>query len=36
MGWKVLELWEDDILQRPQFILDLAWERGEDVPERKV
>lgn len=35
MGWKVLELWEDDILSRPVFILDLAWEKSADVPERK-
>jgi very-short-patch-repair endonuclease len=35
MGWKVLELWEDDILERPLFVLDLAWEQSADVPERK-
>ena len=35
LGWKVLELWEDDLLTRPQFVLDLAWTQGADVPERK-
>lgn len=34
-GYKVLELWEDDLLERPDFVLNLAWERSQDVPERK-
>ena len=34
-GYKVLELWEDDLFQRPVFVLDLAWTQSADVPERK-
>ncbi|KKM17707.1 hypothetical protein LCGC14_1673040 [marine sediment metagenome] len=35
-GYKVIELWEDDLLVRPTFVLDLAWEQSAEVPERKV
>ena len=33
-GYTVLDLWEDDLLSRAQFVLDLAFERGVDVPTR--
>lgn len=33
-GLKVLLLWEDDLLTRPDFVLTLAWERSEDVVSR--
>lgn len=35
-GFKALELWEDDLLERPDFVLNLAWDRSEDVAERKI
>ena len=33
-GYAVLDLWEDDLLTRAQFVLDLAFDRGVDVPTR--
>ena len=33
-GMKVILLWEDDLLSRPDFVLSLAWERGESVRSR--
>ena len=33
-GYRVLDIWEDDLLTRPRFVLDLAFDRGIDVPTR--
>ena len=32
-GLTVLDLWESDLLTRPDFVLDLAWERSGQVPK---
>ncbi len=33
-GLKLIDLWEDDLLTRDRFVLNLAWERGASVPTR--
>ena len=33
-GIRVIDLWEDDLLSRAIFVLDLAWTRGVGVPTR--
>ena len=33
-GLKVIDLWEDDLLTRPDFVLNLAWEQSASVPTR--
>ena len=33
-GMKVIDLWEDDLLSRPDFVLNLAWDRGAGVKSR--
>ena len=30
-GVKVITLWEDDLLERPDYVLEAAWFRGEEV-----
>lgn len=34
-GYKVLELWEDDLLTRPEFVLNLAWDTGAEVAPKR-
>lgn len=34
-GWKVLDLYEDDLLTRPNFVLDKAWFQSLEVVDRK-
>lgn len=34
-GLKVLDLWEDDLLTRPDFVLDLAWYQSGESQYRK-
>jgi very-short-patch-repair endonuclease len=34
-GITVIDLWEDDILQRPDFVLNLAWERSQSASGRR-
>lgn len=31
---KVIDLWETDLLTRPEFVLNLAWERSAEVRSR--
>ena len=31
---RALELWEDDLLTRPEFVLDAAFYREEEIPTR--
>lgn len=33
-GIRVLEIWENDLLVRPDFVLDAAWFRGQEVGKR--
>ncbi len=33
-GFRVLELWEDDLFSRPDFVLPLAWDHGAEVSSR--
>jgi hypothetical protein len=33
-GMKIIDLWESDIMERRDFILNLAWERGVGVISR--
>ncbi len=33
-GFSVVDLWEDDLLTRATFVLDLAFDRGVGVPTR--
>lgn len=33
-GLHVVDLWEDDLMSRPEFVLNLAWERGTSVISR--
>lgn len=35
-GIKTLEIWEDDLLERPDFVLDAAYFRGQEVARRAV
>ena len=34
-GIKILDLWETDLLTRPDFVLELAFERSSEVQTRK-
>ena len=34
-GLKVIDLWERDLLARPDFVLNLAWERSAGVLGRR-
>lgn len=34
-GLKLVDLWEDDILSRPEFVLNLAFDRDASVPGRR-
>jgi hypothetical protein len=31
-GIRALELWESDLLTRPDFVMDAAWYRSEEIP----
>jgi hypothetical protein len=33
-GIRIVDLWEDDLLSRPEYVLNLAWERSAGVPAR--
>ena len=33
-GLKVIDLWETDLLVRPDFVLNLAWNQSASVPAR--
>lgn len=35
-GLKVIDLWEDDLLTRPDFVLDLAWFQSMESQYRKL
>lgn len=35
-GIKVLEMWEDDLLRRPDFVLEAAWFRSSEVAKKAV
>ena len=34
LGMNLIELWEDDLITRPDFVLNLAWDRSVDVKSR--
>lgn len=34
-GVKLIYLYEDDMLQRPDYVLNLAWEQSSEVPGRQ-
>ena len=33
-GLRILEIWEDDLLSRPDFVLSLAWDHGAEVSSK--
>ena len=33
-GLRILDLWEDDLMTRPDFVLNLAWDKGSAVISR--